>query len=72
LKAFGKLSIAGTSKETEVLGTVKYNAADQSFTLTGVKKMNMTDYNVEPPTALFGTIKTGNAISITYNAKITK
>jgi hypothetical protein len=72
VKAVGKLSIAGTTKETEILGTVKYNAADQSFTLTGVKKMNMTDYNVEPPTALFSTIKTGNAISITYNAKITK
>jgi len=72
IKAVGKLSIAGTTKETELLANVKYNAADQSFTLSGVKKMNMTDYNVEPPTALFGTIKTGNGISITYNAKITK
>jgi len=72
VKAVGKLSIAGTTKETELLANVKYNAADQSYTLSGVKKMNMTDYNVEPPTALFGTIKTGNAISVSYNAKITK
>jgi hypothetical protein len=35
----------------------------------GVKKMKMTEYNVKPPTALLGTFKTGNYISISYNLK---
>jgi hypothetical protein len=51
------------------MATGVYNPADKSFTVTGVKKMKMTDYNVKPPTALLGTIKTGNDITISYNLK---
>ena len=65
----GKMSIAGTSKQTELVATGKYNPADKSFTITGIKKMKMTDYNVKPPKALLGSIKTGNDISISYNIK---
>lgn len=72
LKCVGKLSIAGTVKHTDLVATGKYNPTDKSFTVTGVKKMNMTDYNVAPPKALMGTIKTGDAISISYNLKFTK
>lgn len=65
----GKMSIAGTTKQTELVATGKYNPADKSFTITGIKKMKMTDYNVKPPKALLGSIKTGNDISISYNIK---
>lgn len=72
INAVGKLSIAGTIKHTDLQATGKYNPADKSFTVTGVKKMKMTDYNVAPPKALMGTIKTGDAISIAYTIKFTK
>lgn len=65
----GNMSIAGTTKKTELVATGKYNPADKSFTITGIKKMKMTDYNVKPPKALLGSIKTGNDISISYNIK---
>ena len=65
----GKMSIAGKTNQTELVATGVYNPADKSFTVTGVKKMKMTDYNVKPPTALLGTIKTGNDITISYNLK---
>lgn len=65
----GKLTIAGETKETVLLAIGKYNPSDKTFTVTGTKKMNMTDYNVKPPTAVLGTIKTGNAINISYNLK---
>jgi polyisoprenoid-binding protein YceI len=68
----GKLTIAGTTKEIDLVATVKYNPADKSLAVTGVKKMKMTDYNVKPPTVMMGTIKTGNDITITYNVKFTK
>jgi polyisoprenoid-binding protein YceI len=68
----GRLTIAGTTKPTELVATGRYNPSDNSFTVTGVKKMKMTDYNVKPPTALLGTIKTGNEIAITYNVKFIK
>lgn len=62
----GKMSIAGTTKQTDLIASGKYDPASKSFTITGVKKMRMTDYNVTPPKALLGTIKTGNDISIAY------
>lgn len=65
----GKMSIAGTTKQTELIATGKYNPVDKSFTITGIKKMKMTDYNVKPPKALLGSIKTGNDITISYNIK---
>lgn len=68
----GKLTIAGTTRETDLVATARYNPADQSITVTGVKKMRMTDYNVKPPTVMMGTIKTGNDIAITYNLRFTK
>jgi YceI-like domain len=71
LNCIGKLTIAGTTRETNLTSTGKYNPADKSFTVTGVKKMKMTDYNVKPPKAMLGTIKTGNDISIAYSIKFT-
>ena len=69
LNCVGKMTIAGTTNETELLATGIYNPADKSFTVTGIKKMKMTDYKVKPPKALLGTIKTGDEISISYNLK---
>jgi polyisoprenoid-binding protein YceI len=69
LNCQGKMSIAGKTNQTELVASGIYNPADKSFTVTGVKKMKMTDYNVKPPTVLFGTITTGDAISISYNLK---
>ena len=69
LNCKGEMSIAGTIKQTDLVATCVYNPDDKSFTITGVKKMKMTDYNVQPPKALMGTIKTGNDISIAYNLK---
>jgi polyisoprenoid-binding protein YceI len=65
----GKLTIAGVTKQTDVNGTCKVNP-DKSLTITGTKKFKMTEYKVEPPTALFGTIKTGDEVTINYNVKI--
>ncbi|MDB5207449.1 MAG: YceI family protein [Flavisolibacter sp.] len=69
LTCVGKMTIAGTTNQTELLANGTYNPTDKSFTVTGLKKMKMTDYNVQPPKALLGTIKTGNDISISYNVK---
>lgn len=72
LKCFGKLTIAGTTHETDLVVILKWNPADKSFSCTGTKKLKMTDYNVKPPVIMMGAIKTGDDISITYNLKINK
>ena len=33
----------------------------------GAQQVKMTDYGVDPPTALFGVLKTGDAITISFN-----
>ena len=72
LNCNGTLTIAGSTKATDLVATAKYNPDDKSFTVTGVKKMKMTDYNVKPPTVMLGAIKTGNDISIAYNLKFNR
>jgi polyisoprenoid-binding protein YceI len=72
LSCDGKMSIAGTTKATNLAATGIYNPANGSFNITGVKKMKMTDYNITPPTAVMGTIKTGDDITLSYNVNLTK
>lgn len=69
IKTRGKLTIAGTTRETDVEGTAKLNA-DNSITVTGSKKLRMTDYGVTPPKVMM--IKTGNDLTISYNLRLTK
>jgi polyisoprenoid-binding protein YceI len=61
----GTLNIAGTSKSIDILITLL--AENNTISLKGEKPMKMSDFNVEPPTALLGTLKTGNDITIEFN-----
>jgi len=70
VKAVGKLTIAGTTKQTDVNATLKYNPATKSFTCTGTKSFKMSEYGVKPPTVMMGTIKTGDPITISYTLVI--
>jgi hypothetical protein len=70
VRAIGNLTIAGVTKQTELIATCKWNAAEKSFDCTGSKKMKMSEFKVDPPTFMFGTIKTGDEIEIAFNLKI--
>jgi polyisoprenoid-binding protein YceI len=65
----GNLTIAGTSKPIDVSATFEV-LGDRSVQFKGSKKMKMTDYKVEPPTFMFGSIKTGDEITISYELKL--
>jgi YceI-like domain len=71
IKSTGKLTIAGNTRETDIVATGKINP-DKSITVTGSKKFKMTDYGIKPPTAMLGTIKTGDDLTISYNLKFIK
>lgn len=72
VKALGKLTVAGTTRETDVVATVKYNPADKSFVVSGSKKLKMSNYNVKAPTFMMGAVKTGDDITISFNTKIVR
>lgn len=65
----GNLTICGVTKKVNQVFTVKVNG--EKYVLSGKQTIDMTTYNVEPPTALMGTIKTGKEVtadfSVTYN-----
>ena len=65
VEAVGILSIAGESKTITVQGQA--SPTDGTLKITGSKKFKMTDFGVDPPTALLGTIKTGDDITINFN-----
>lgn len=65
VKTSGKLTIAGTTKDVTIQVDGE-RLANGNLKFTGSKALKMTDFNVEPPTALLGTIKTGDDISVNF------
>ena len=61
----GEMKIAGVSKV--ITGDSTYSQVGSSgFTFKGAFDILMTDYGIEPPTAMLGSIKTGDKITINY------
>jgi len=61
----GSLLIAGVKKSISM--QVKVFMKDQKkLTFEGSYKLKMTDFNVDPPGAFFGTLKTGNEIELNF------
>ncbi len=62
----GVLSIAGVSNEIEVIvGGNKIGSSGYEF--GGSYGLKMTDYGMTPPTALFGSLHTGNPVVVRFN-----
>jgi len=70
VKSTGSLQIAGTKKNINLNFDLK--SKNDQIILTGEHKLNMTDYGVEAPTAMFGTIKTGEEVVIKFETQFNK
>lgn len=70
VKATGSLEIAGTKKDINLNFDLKSNGNE--IILTGEHKLTMTDYGVEAPTAMFGTIKTGEDVVVKFKSQFNK
>lgn len=66
LNTTGKLTIAGVTRTVNFPVEGKIIDGD-SIRFDGSYKLNMTDYDVDPPSAVFGTIKSGEEVTITFN-----
>jgi polyisoprenoid-binding protein YceI len=67
----GTLSIAGKSKKITVpfAGNV---APSGTLQIKGAVKFKMTDFGIDPPTAMLGTLKTGDEVKINYDLQYVK
>jgi polyisoprenoid-binding protein YceI len=66
IQCLGTLTIAGTTKQIDVDATYTI-LPDGSIQCKGSKKLAMRDYNVEPPSFMFGSVTTGNEITISFD-----
>jgi polyisoprenoid-binding protein YceI len=64
------LSIAGVTKAIDMSVTATAQAHGD-ITFEGSKTIKMTDYGIKPPVALFGTLKTGDDITIKFKTVFT-
>jgi len=64
--ATGKLIIAGFTRDVTFKIEVEKSGSD--FILKGSTDFLLTDFQIDPPKALMGTIKTGNAVTIEFNS----
>lgn len=64
----GYLSLAGETKEIEV--PIKGSLIGNHVTLIGEKSLVMSEYGIKPPTALLGTITTGDEVTVHYNLNL--
>lgn len=65
VKSNGNLTIAGVTKKISLDFNLQVSSG--KITLKGEKELKMTDFNIDPPKALLGTITTGNDIKIKFN-----
>ncbi len=65
IKAHGELTIAGVTKEIVMDVHCMVNA-DGTIACTGTETLNMTDYQVKPPTFMLGAMKTGDALTLDF------
>lgn len=68
MTATGKLTINGVTKTIKINTTYKIDS-NGTVTFSGAVPFKMSEYSVEPPTAMFGTIKTGDEITINFNTE---
>jgi polyisoprenoid-binding protein YceI len=65
IRAHGNLTIAGVTRQVtiNVIAVVNQNG---TITCTGSQQLNMTDYQVKPPTFMLGAMKTGDAVTLDF------
>lgn len=69
IKCAGNLTIIGVTKLINVDANCQ-TKPDLSIRCTGSKTFKMSDFQVEPPSFMFGTVKTGDEITISFNAEL--
>jgi polyisoprenoid-binding protein YceI len=61
----GKLTIAGVGKDVVISTTIK--KFEGKIQITGNHKITLQDYNMEPPTAMFGSIVVGDDVVVNFD-----
>lgn len=61
---YGVLTIAGVSNN--IRANVSINNTGEKLKISGIQKLNMTDFEIDPPTGLFGTIRARDEVEVEF------
>jgi polyisoprenoid-binding protein YceI len=67
----GLLTIAGKSKEVKLVVDLDVENK-QKFLVSGSVPIRMSDFGIEPPTAMMGAMKTGDEVVVKFNLEFQK
>ncbi len=65
IKAKGKLTVAGHTEPISLVVNYKTDGSKLSF--SGKYDITFSQFKIDPPTAVFNTIKTGDELSLSFN-----
>jgi hypothetical protein len=68
VSASGTLTIAGKAKAVSLSAKLK-SLGNGVYEISGTHPIKMTDYDMDPPTALMGTIKVGEDVKVEYTVR---
>ena len=68
-KVTGQVTICGVTRQIDMVATSQ-KAADGSVIITGQQKLKMTQFNVRPPSFMFGAMKVTDDLSIDYTVRL--
>ena len=71
ISAKGTLSMAGQTREISLTVTAQTDSSG-AITFKGTKALKMSDFGISPPTAMLGTLKTGDDITLDFTLKLSK
>lgn len=63
-KLTGDITLAGVTKRITLAFSGIHSG--NKITIKGSKELNMSDFKIDPPTALLGTLKTGEAVTVSF------
>ncbi len=66
----GDIVLAGVTKRIKL--TFAGTHAGNKVTIKGSKELNMNDFKIKPPTAMMGTLKTGEQITVSFQLNFQK
>jgi len=67
----GNLTIAGVTKPISISAT-REKWAEPTMTVKGFHTFNMSEFGIDPPRAMLGTIRTGDEVTITFKLVLYK
>lgn len=65
LKTTGRLTLAGVTNEIE-MDVTSESGDDGAVRYTGSTPLKMTDYDMQPPTAMFGSLRTADDVTVSF------